>query len=133
AIRFPHRAGEALLVLLRSREFIWLDSQRAGTESRSMSLVTDLLPGSGENKIYANERKEANAMPHRRNDLEFAVMNLQLGPLRPRVHEILDQHRAALGPIDEQTEDDRVWRLSMHRMDMRQYSVADEVVEDASD
>jgi len=45
------------------------------------------------------------------------------------VHEILDQHRAEMPPVEEQDDGDRVWRLAMHRMDLRQYTVVDDAAE----
>jgi len=132
ATAFPHASGETLLVLLRSPTFIWFDRQRMATESHAPSRLSGLIPdGRAENKIYEAERKEADARPHRQHDLEAAIANLQLGPLAVRVHEILDQHRAALPPVSEQSDDDRVGRLSMHRMDLRQYSVAEVAATDA--
>jgi hypothetical protein len=50
---------------------------------------------------------------------------LQFGPLAPRVHELLDTHLAAVPPKEQQDEDDRLWRLAIHRMDSRQYTVTD--------
>jgi hypothetical protein len=125
----PHGAGETLLVLLRSPAYIWFDRQRMANESQSPSRLSDFMPGGrAENKIYEEERKGADARPHRRYDLEMAITNLQLGPLATRVHEILDQHRNALPPVSEQNDEDRLWRLSIHRMDLRQYSVAEATV-----
>jgi len=79
-----------------------------------------------ENRIYQMERKDADSQPHRRSDLEAAITNLQLGPLAARVHEILDEHRKALPPAPEQDDEDRVWRLAMRRMDLRQYSISED-------
>lgn len=133
AAAFPHASGETLLVLLRSPICIRLDRQRMATETNlSSSLLTSMLELLAENKIYTAERKEANALPHRRSDLEAAIANLQLGPFATRVHEILDQHRAALPPVSEQDDEDRVWRLAIHRMDLRRYTVTGEVDEGAT-
>jgi hypothetical protein len=130
ATAFPHASGEALLVLLRSRMCILLDRQRMVNESHAPSRVSSFMPTlRPENKIYDLERKDADARPHRQRDLENAIMNLQLGPLASRVHEILDQHRATLPPISEQNDNDRIWRLAMHRMDMRQYTANEEGTE----
>ena len=122
AAAFPHISGEALLVLLSSPVCIRLDLQRSVMESQT-------IVGSGlyraENMIYEIERREMQVLAHRRHHLENAIMNLQLGPLSSRVHEILDQHHEALPPVSEQTEDDRLWRLSIHRMDLRRYSVTE--------
>jgi hypothetical protein len=127
----PHASGETLLVLLRSPMCIWLDGRRRAHEmSVSAGRLDWMLPVHAEDAIYEAERKEANAQPHRQRDLEAAVATLQLGPLAARVHEILDQHRAALPPISEQADDDRVWRLVLHRMDLRQYTITERAAED---
>jgi hypothetical protein len=76
-------------------------------------------------KIYVTERKAANALPHRGQDLEAAIANLQLGPMASRVHAILDRHLAALPSKENQEDDDRVWRLAIHRMDLRQYTFSE--------
>ena len=125
AIAFPHAAGETLLVLLSSPACIQLDRHRLMMEVQSPSRLPSLRLDRGENMVYQAERKEADALPHRRRDLEVAIASLQLGPVAARVRRILDGHREALPPAGEQTDDDRVWRLSMHRMDLRRYSVAE--------
>ncbi len=128
AIAFPHAAGETLLVLLRSRPCIELDPQRIVRES-STSSSWSMPQLDARNRIYEEERKKADARPHRKRDLECAIVDLQLGPLMPRVHEILDRHRAEMLPPEEQNEDDQVWRLALHRMDLRQYRVTEDVAE----
>jgi hypothetical protein len=71
------------------------------------------------------ERKEADSWPHRRLDLESAITNLQFTEFAQRVQAMLDEHRAALGDISEQDDGDRLWRLALHRMDLRGYSVSE--------
>lgn len=130
AAAFPHSAGETLLVLLRSRLFVQLDRERLASEARAPSKLLGMMPRlDSRNKLYEDERKEADALPHRRQDLESAIANLQLGPLSVRVHELLDQLRAAMPPIEEQDEDDRIWRLAVHRMDVRKYTIAERAPE----
>ncbi|MDI6872291.1 MAG: ATP-binding protein [Bacillota bacterium] len=124
ATAFPHASGETLLVLLRSPLCFQLDRQRLASESQAPSRLSGLMPRlSASDMIYEEERKEADALPHRGCDLETAIANLQLGPLATRVHEILDRHRAEMPPVEEQDENDRIWRLAIHRMDLRQYTV----------
>jgi hypothetical protein len=130
ATAFPHASGETLLVLLQSPLCILLDRHRLGNESQSPSVLFGLMPQlDSRNKIYEEERKESDARPHRHHDLETAIANLQLGPLAPRVHQILDRYRAEMPPVEEQDEEDRVWRLTMHRMDLRQYTIAEDAAE----
>jgi hypothetical protein len=123
ATAYPQFSGESLLVLLQTPQFIILDRSRLVGESQAPSSISDLFPQiRADNKIYDAERKEADKRQHRREDLEAAVLKLQFGPLAPRVHKILDAYKAQMPPVDEQTEDDQLWRLSIHRMDLRQYS-----------
>ena len=120
----PRRSGEALLVLLSVRDYVEIDRSRMAAEHQTSSL-TGLFPTLGaEEKIYEEERKKSNALPHRRQDVEAAIANLQLGPLAPRVHAIIDRYIAALPAPDKRNEHDLTWQLALHRMDFRQYDVA---------
>ncbi|AZD98725.1 AAA family ATPase [Pseudomonas chlororaphis] len=125
AIAHPHQSGEALLVLLSVQDYIEIDRSRMAGEHQT-SILTGLFPTlSTENKIYEEERKQSNALPHRRCDLEVAITNLQLGPPAPRVHAIIDKYIAALPAPDKRDEHDLIWQLALHRMDFRQYDVAE--------
>jgi hypothetical protein len=125
---YPHDAVESLLVLLSSRECILIDKLR---------MVADLNPPSSwqfpqldsRNEIHNEERKHADTRPHRKRDLEVAIKTIQMGSTAKRVQKILDQHREALPLTDEQNELSRIWRLSLHRMDLRRYKASVESVE----
>lgn len=125
ATAHPHRSGEALLVLLSVQDYIEIDRSRMAGEHQTSSL-TGLFPTlRAENEIYEEERKKSNALPHRKCDLETAIANLQLGPLAPRVHDIIDKYIAALPAPDKRDKHDLTWQLALHRMDFRQYDLAD--------
>lgn len=125
AVANPHRSGEALLVLLSVRDYVEIDRSRMAAEHQTLSLA-GLFPTIGaENEIYEEERKKSDALPHRRHDLEAAIANLQLGPLAPRVHAIIDRYIAALPAPDKRNELELTWQLALHRMDFRQYDLAD--------
>jgi hypothetical protein len=125
ATAHPHRSGEALLVLLSVQDYIEIDRSRMAGEHQTSSL-TGLFPTlRAENKIYEDERKKSNALPHRKRDLEAAIANLQLGPLAPRVHAIIDKYIAALPAPDKRDQHDLTWQLALHRMDFRQCDLAD--------
>jgi conflict system STAND superfamily ATPase len=127
ATAFPKSSGETLLVLLRSPMCIQLDRLRLAHETQALSKYSPFMPEvDARNKVYETERKEADARPHRQRDLQAAILNLQLGPLAPQVYAILDKHRAEMPRAEEQDEEDRVWRLALHRMDLRQYAVAED-------
>lgn len=125
ATAHPHRSGEALLVLLSVQDYIEIDRSRMAGEHRTSSL-TELFPTRrGEKEIYEEERKKSNALPHRKHDLEAAIANLQLGSLAPRVQAIIDRYIAALPAPDKRNKRELTWQLALHRMDLRQYDVAD--------
>ena len=137
ATAFPNAAGETLLVLLGSRPCVQLDRHRLASEVSVQDLLSHWLPRvDASQRIYEDERKQSDARPHRQNDLEWAVINLQLGPFARRVQEILDGYRADMPPAEEQEEEDRVWRLALRRMDLRQYTVSEnegETCEESND
>lgn len=125
AIAHPHRSGEALLALLSVRDYVQMDRSRMVGEHQVSSLSGMFPTFRPDHEVYEAERKKANVLPHRGKDLEAAIANLQLGPHVARVHRMLDRHLAMLPPKDEQEEEHRVWRLAIHRMDLRQYRVSD--------
>ena len=121
----PHASGEALLVLLSVRDYIVTDRGRLVGEQQMAGMAGMIPTMRADHQAYETERQQADALPHRQDDLEVAVANLQLGPFAPRVHTLLDNHLAALPPNEQQDEGDRLWRLAIHRMDLRKYSVSD--------
>lgn len=127
ATAYPEASGEALLVLLSVKDFIVGDRIRLGGEHQ-VDILTGMLPTiRTDTKIFESERKQSNNLPHRQHDLEVAIERLQLGPLAERVQSLLDHHLAALPPKQEQDGEDRLWRLAIHRMDLRQYTVSEAV------
>jgi hypothetical protein len=129
ATAYPQHAGEALLVLLSARDYLRLDLGRFASESQAAVLSSIPSVLKAENRVYNQERKAANELPHRKESLEDAILRLQFGPFAPRVYTILDQHKASIRPREQQDDADRTWRLAMHRMDLRQTTVS-EVVEE---
>lgn len=124
ATAHPHLSGEALLVLLTVQDYIEIDRSRMSGESQTLGQIGLFPTFRTDNKIYEEERKRSGSLPHRNHDLEAAIRNLQLGPLAPRVHVIIDYHIAALPGLDNRNDDDLTWQLALHRMDLRQYDVA---------
>ncbi len=125
ATAYPHVSGEGLLVLLSVREYIAVDRSRRVGEQQMAGMAGMVPTMRADHQVYEMERKQAGGLRHRQYDLEAAVSNLQFGPFAPRVHALLDNHLAALPPKEQQNEDDRLWRLAIHRMDLRQYAVSD--------
>jgi len=127
ATAFPTHCGETLLTLLSTRDHVMMDRHRFATESRAATeLFGNLLAHRNvENRLYQSERKEADNWPHRHQDLEFAITQLQCTQFAKRVHKTLDDHRQILSNLPVQDHDDRLWRLAIHRMDLRDYKVSE--------
>ncbi len=128
----PEKAGRAGLALLSSRELIWMDRARA-VQERPHSAMSGIFPSFGINEIYENERKKSDALPHRGHDLEALAVKLQLRKGREEVFALIDGHRAALPPVEEQSEEHRLWRLALHRMDVRGFRAVEEPPSEASE
>lgn len=126
----PRLCGETLLVLLSAPDYLRFDLSRVVSEGQLQALSGALSSAIPRNKIYEAERSASNALPHRRNSLEQAIMELQLGQFAPRVCELLDQHKSKLPTIEQQDDDDRKWRLAIHRMDLRQTTISEIGIED---
>ena len=125
ATAHPHLSGEALLVLLSVKDYIEIDRSRMAGEHQT-SILAGLFPSfRAENKIFEEERRKSDALPHRKHDLEAAIANLQLGPLGPRVHAIIDLYIAALPGPEKRNNKDLTWQLALHRMDLRQYDLTE--------
>lgn len=121
ATKFPHRIKEHMFPLLRTRGFFELDMARVLAEP---NIIVDMgslmgMPVDPEKQIHFDERKQAKDSDHRRHYLETLTLNLQFTDLREAVQEIIDAHLGSLPALEEQTDDDRTWRLALHRMDLR--------------
>jgi hypothetical protein len=121
ATNSPGRIREHMFPLLRTREFFELDMARALQEAAVIVDAAGMMgmPERAENQIHVDERKQAKESDHRKHYLETLVLNLQFSDLREPVQQIIDTHLSSLPPLDEQTDNDRTWRLALHRMDLR--------------
>lgn len=132
ATAHPHLAGEALLVLLSAPDYLRFDRERMAQESQTAALTNMLPQLQPEKKLYDDERKQSNELPHRGRDLENAISNLQFGPLASRVHALLDRHKAALPEHETRSRKDLLWELALKRMDLREFTLGEPVSVPAS-
>ena len=121
ATKYPGRIREHMLPLLRTSEFFELDMARALQEAAVIVDAAGMmgLPEQPDKQIHVDERKQAKESDHRTHYLETLALNLQFSDLREPVQQIIDTHLTSLPPPEEQTDDDRTWRLALHRMDLR--------------
>lgn len=122
AVANPKRTPSTLLVLLSSPESFILDRRRM-SQDLTGSLI-GLFPNLDSSKqIFYDERKKSDERQHRKNDLEFAIKTLQLCPTAEAVQMLIDQHLSSLPLPQEQRDFEQTWRLALHRMDLRQYTI----------
>ncbi len=127
---YPEICQDAAKALLSCRDFVQLDEQMAVLPN-GISHVQGMLPTlNSEAEIYEAERRSADALPHRKKHLGTAALQLQMGSCGTDIHKIIDRHRASLPPIEKQSEADQVWRLCLHRMDLRKYAARNATLEE---
>ncbi len=120
----PELAGKAGVAVITCRDFFEMDRWRMVNESHSSKL--GMFPSLGvEKDLYENERRESAKLAHRQHDLVVLALKLQLGEHRQLVWDVLDGYKAALPNVDQQSEQDRLWRLVLHRMDLRSFKPVD--------
>jgi len=119
---YPRRAPRTGVAVLGASEAIWMDRQRMVSEGSAAGFAAGLTEAFGsipDHLIYESERKNADALKHRKSDLEALALALQQTDSREEIWRIIDRYRASLPPEAEQTEDDHRWRLTLHRIDLR--------------
>lgn len=123
----PQKSGRAALALLSSHDVIRLDRGRMVHDQTNTSMARLMPSLQAKHKIYDDERIASDDLKHRKSDLESLAISLQFGDRREEVWHIIDQHCDELPPAEDQTEGDRVWRLALHRMDVRGFKLGEEV------
>jgi hypothetical protein len=122
-VAYPYKCGRAGLSLLQSRTVVKFDRMRmSGDQTHTKMTSSALLPA---NEIYDRERQEADDLPHRNEDLEALALKLQFTERREDVQEILDKHQDALPLLEDQLFADKVWRIALHRMDLRRQELTE--------
>lgn len=122
AMAYPQKVGATALAFLRTPEFFELDLQRYVTDQRS---INESFSDDGLNsiqKVHHSERVKSDKLGHRKRNLELLACDLQTGPLRDQVWKIIDDLKSALPPKDQQKEWHKIWRLRLHRIDLRNFS-----------
>ncbi len=80
----------------------------------------------GEKVFLEGERTESAKQPHRRQNIETLAVMLQMTTARPQVWSLIDRYVAELPSDADQNDHDRIWRLRLHRIDVRNFEKGDE-------
>ncbi len=126
----PYRAGKAAISVLSNKALIDLDRSRRVAEMQGQFKMP--LP-SAMQRIVEGERATANAQAHRKCDLEWLAFRLQFTPLATEVRTLLDNYKQALPEVEKQTEEDKLFRLALNRMDLRNFRAQEEVPKELAD
>ena len=120
-IAHPNKAGRAGLALISSRELVQCDLSRVASEDpQTLEAFSGIIPL---HHIYEEERKKSNRLGHRKKHLETLAFRMQFTEYREDVWRIIDRHRSQLS--SEQDDKTRLWRLALHRIDVREYQTTD--------
>ena len=116
-IAHPVRGGRAGLALLSCKDIVQCDRNR-------FALEPGAYVGGGHSvnpfdRFHEEERRASKELPHRGEDLESLAVKLQFSEMREDVWKILDDHWKAAPVADN--EEKKIWRLALHRMDVRKY------------
>jgi hypothetical protein len=119
-LAFYYQLGKTAVPLLTCPGFFDADLSRTMQDQRPSP--EELLPDPDpDNKALQRERVESAKRTHRRHNLEDLAVMLQMTSARPLVWALFDRYRNELPPEARQTDSDRVWRLRLHRMDVRNF------------
>lgn len=120
-VAYPGQCKGALKCLLSCRDYVDID-QRMSVIDRGISSIQAMLPSvNATAQIYESERKESDQLPHRRKNIGVTAFEMQLTDARDEIQAIIDNHYQQLPKPDQQDEADKLWRLALHRIDMRKY------------
>jgi len=129
AMAYPHKLGDTALALMRTPGLFNLDLRRYVHDRNPVSSAFSDWAYIASKRIYNRERTESDKLPHRKQNLELLACNLQTGPFREDVWGIIDEFKVKLPPPEEQDERHKLWRLRLHRSDLRNF-VLEEKLQD---
>ncbi len=122
---FPEQLGDVGLMFLRMRDLFDYDRSRAISDlTPTDKIFADAFPATSvEAWLFNDERVKSARRPHRRSSFEALALQLQTGQWREGVWKVLRDHAAQLPDEAEQSDEDRLWRLALHRMDLRNIEI----------
>jgi hypothetical protein len=120
----PSKVKVAALALLACPPLLKADFARSLQEDFRFTQFGALgvAPISAEHAFFNKERIESGRLPHRKRNLEYVAVILQtLDEFRERIWALIDGYKADLPPESEQSDEDKLWRIQLHRIDTRNF------------
>ena len=132
-IAFPNKTFQIAKILFRSKEFIIHDTERWSLDESNkttLNSLKDMCAIHDENFFYLNDRVIACNEFHRKHSLENSMLYYQAFKhiditeedskrQFDEISKILDSHYSALPEASKETDDDKIWRTYLARMDRR--------------
>lgn len=119
---FPNYIGELALPLLQCPSFFEWDYQRARHDaSGQQKILMSMGMSIPKNTFFEAERLQSEKREHRKSNLSRLCLQLQSTGFRQRVWNIIDAYLLELPPLAEQHDGHRLWRLELHKMDIRNF------------
>jgi energy-coupling factor transporter ATP-binding protein EcfA2 len=125
-IAFPYQLKKLALLFIKVPMLFQLEFIRQMHDKNKIADIRKLLGAPSKDvfeDIYYNEREKSNNRKHKEYNLEKVTLDLQLTELKNEVFNIIDNYKLQLPAIENQTEDDKVWRIKLKRMDLREYDL----------
>ncbi|WP_059369241.1 AVAST type 4 anti-phage nuclease Avs4 [Treponema endosymbiont of Eucomonympha sp.] len=127
-LAYPEKTFNVATVLFKTKEFIMQDTIRCVNENQIEMLYR--IGYNGKHKIHIDERLKTVKEKHRNSSLEQQFLSYLLGKYdtdtdesintrRVVLFEILDNYYKELETIPNETNNDKIWRISLARMDTR--------------
>jgi hypothetical protein len=120
-------------ILFKVKEFFQYDFIRSQQELH-IDFLLHPIPGAPAKEPYDSERSQSAKLPHRKNDLQWLILRYQLFREEGTTDEeserrqkviwaILDGFYAELPPIEQLSEQDKGWLLTLTKMDRRKLMI----------
>lgn len=118
---YPTLCIAAAKALLSCRDYLIIDESMAAI-SGGVSQMQEIIPSTNvESKLYESERRESDSLSHRRKHIGVSALELQAQGFVEDIQPVLEAHLKALPPVEKQDQEDKLWRLALHRYDIRSY------------
>jgi len=140
-LAYPDKTFDVAKILFKTKEFILQDKTRLVSEYHTKSLYSMGYGLNYQNKIYEDERIKTYEDKHRKWSLEELFLNYQIfrseeigeeeaEKRQKELWNILDDYYSQLPDKDKETEEDKIWKLFLARMDRRKMNITTERTDD---
>lgn len=125
---YPDKMLDIICDFIKTREIFHLDFSRFASESTASFYLI------GGDKLFEEERRKSNKLPHRKKSLEDVIFNCQFHHEGESQDDLVLRKEKIFHAIDEVTTDIETWEINdkyaYYRMDIRHYREVENVQSD---